>query len=193
MDSATFSEILTACLKALLALFGPIAMWVGTYNILEYRLFRRGWFREICYILAGLFVLTWTRALIGMSMVNAQIPVKTRSKRSNASIGMLYLKSLLSFLAYLCFWSGLESVLDENYIMEPSIWREVLWMVVGLVLLVLTDTFHVNAGVLTPMSYTTNLLTYTENVLNLAHHKHPSHPSQHQHSSAHGTGTADEV
>ncbi len=84
---------------------------------------------------------------------------------------ILYLRSFIAFLGYLTFWTGLEQVLDENYILPASWWKEILYVILGLLMLVLTDTFHVNAGVLTPMSYRTNLSVYTDNVMTLTHVK----------------------
>ena len=153
-------------LRASVALAGGIIWWIGSWNALEvYLLPDNPWLDVLC-IIVGVSVLLLTRTfklqagILPSSYGSAASPAHEEDIRLDSwrAIGMSivhwlghYLRSFAALCGSVIMWKGGYKLLD-SYFLPTTLLRDILYMVLGLLLLTLTDTLSGNAG-LSPLSF----------------------------------------
>jgi len=73
--------------------------------------------------------------------------IKFESTRSDRSVCIVYTRSICSMVGVVSVWKGLWNICDL-YIWTSNAWRETIYVVAGLILLIATRTLFTNAGVI---------------------------------------------
>lgn len=149
-------------LRAAIATSGGIIWWIGSWNALEVYLLPENPWVDVGCILVGIILLVLTQTFKLQAGILPTVP-DTRPptectfgnwkavRRVALHWGLHYLKSLTALCGSVIMWKGGYKLLDY-YLLPTTLLRDILYMVLGLFLLTITDTLSGNAG-LSPLSF----------------------------------------
>jgi len=146
---------------ALLALVFSVVFWKGLGGLLQNHMFTDNVVRELLYLLGGVLLFFLTNTPFGDTDERERQRERTRRDRSSPADGdalmlpmhpiMHYLRLTIGLCAAVLVWSALEQLYEFHLGIAPSVWREFGFIMVGLVLVLLTNSLMVSSGLMTPL------------------------------------------
>ncbi len=154
--------------RRLFGLVGEIVIWVGCAKFLERHVFHRTMLRDLVYYLVGFGLMTLTSdfyctrgsvhedsSLLGdrddEPRFGKALPPGQTKYDCVTRPELVYLRCVGAVLSFILFWTAMDDMLEhDSMLLRPSFWREALYIVLGLGLLVWTDSL---AGQTTPFSW----------------------------------------
>jgi len=144
-----------------LALFGVVSFWVGLWNLVNNYVLGSSLWSEIVCMLLGLVLLFMANTFNTLIYSSDKDGTNTESKSKwcwdsercqyNCGLFLLYCRCICSLIGVVMVWKGLWNILDLH-ILSVTIWRESIYTILGLILMLYTKTLFNNAGVAAPPS-----------------------------------------
>ncbi len=178
----SFVSRLHVIISSLFSLVGQVSLGLGVYNMFDLYMFPETiWWNAFC-IAFGLFLLLVTKTILFNSGTSQEADAAARigplraSREGVRSRGLLdksilATRAMLGIVGAFVMWKGWEQMLDLSLGLSEVIWRELLYIVCGFILLLATRTFLSVSGVgvappqqLAPLPHDVhvNALGYTE-------------------------------
>jgi len=129
------------------SLYGQVAFGVGIYNMFDQHMFPQSVWWNLTCVLIGLPLMLGTRTIFWNAGVEAAPRHREGPAGSWWSKAHRYLRAVLGAVGAFVLWKGWEQLLDQFLQLPQEAWREVLYIIIGSIILLLTRTFLSFTGV----------------------------------------------
>jgi len=119
-------------IKGVVTFMGVILVWVGMFNLLDYYTVKQSIWMECIQLVLALLL------LIATDVFGAHC--KNRKQRHRTTF-MKWVKSFIALFAIIVAWKCMWNLFD-HYIIESTVQRELIYIVVGVFILIVTGAFH---------------------------------------------------
>eukprot|EP00053_Salpingoeca_punica_P003996 m.46477 g.46477 ORF g.46477 m.46477 type:complete len:399 (-) comp12544_c0_seq1:321-1517(-) len=135
---------LSMTLRASISIVAQNLVWVGAYDLLEEE--AAGWHRELFYWALGLMLILMTSITIEHSWIETEYKEAPPQHPSLMMLGRCILAAAGQVIHNTGFWT----LLDDDFVFDPSPSRNAVYAVVGFLCLVASRSINNNFGISVP-------------------------------------------
>jgi hypothetical protein len=119
-------------IKGVVTFMGVLLVWVGMFNLLDYYTVKQSLWMECIQLVLALLL------LIATDVFGAHC--KDRKQKHRTTF-MKWVKSFIALFAIIVAWKSMWNLFDI-YITKSTFQRELIYIVVGVFILIVTGAFH---------------------------------------------------